>query len=129
MSRISFFMRKIISHIVVLVALVASVSARAQVTGTQPSKPSVGASDSAMTFQPSQPLIRSSADLARAYPSAWGFDASFSDYGFGGGMFLSHAFSEDITAVLSADVGTAKGSREFDLLTDNKINRIFVVPI
>jgi hypothetical protein len=130
MSRSLFSMHKIIAHIAVIVALVVSVNAHAQVTGTTPSKPSVGASDSAMTFQPSQPLIRSSADLARAYPSAWGFDASFSDYGFGGGMFLSHNFSGDFTGVLSADVGTAKGSREFDLLTTNsKINRIFVIPI
>jgi len=129
MSRVSVFMRKVISYIAIIAALIVGVNARAQVTGTTPAKPSVGASDSAMTFQPSQPLIRSNADLAREYPSAWGFDASFSDYGFGGGMFLSHSFSSDITAVLSADVGTAKGSREFDLLTENKINRIFVIPI
>ena len=44
-------------------------------------------------------------------------------------MFFGHAFSPDITGVLTADIGTAKGSREFDILTNNKINRIFVVPI
>ena len=131
MKQSFFSMRRVISHIAVLATLVLSVaSARAQMTTpTTPPEPRAPVTDTSMIFEPSQPLIRSSADLQRQYPNSWGFDASFSDYGFGGGMYLSHSFSPDVTAELTADVGTAKGSREFDLLTDNKINRIFVIPV
>ena len=127
-------MRRIFTHIAMVAALgvlCGVMPARAQM-GTQPTtpgQPKTPTSDTSMIFQPSTPLITSAADLQRQYPNSWGFDASFSDYGFGGGMFLGHAFSPDVTALLSADVGTAKGSREFDLLTENKINRIFVIPI
>lgn len=84
--------------------------------------------DTAMIFQPSHPLIQSAEELAREYPNSWGFNISFSDYGFGGGLFLGHSFNPDLTGILTFDMGTAAGSREVDLLVVNKINRIFVLP-
>src|SRR5437016_3494589 len=122
MTQARSFMRTLLSLIITIVALGAAGNGRAQLpSGTQtPPPPTAPATDTAMIFQPSQPLIRSAADLQKQYPNSWGFDASFSDYGFGGGMFFGHAFSPDITGVLTADVGTAKGSREFDILTNNK---------
>jgi outer membrane protein W len=93
------------------------------------STPSQSQPDSAIIFEPSQPLVQSRADLAKEYPNTWGFNASFSDYGFGGGLFLGHNFSQDFEAQISAEMSTASASREFDLVTDNKVNRVFVIPI
>jgi hypothetical protein len=90
---------------------------------------SKAAPDSAIIFEPSEPLVKSRADLLREYPNSWGFNASFSDYGFGGGLFLGHSFNPDFAAQLSVEMSTASASREFDLLTDNKINRVFVIPL
>ena len=108
-------------------ALAFIATARAQ-TPISPRTPS-SSSDTAIIFQPSQPLIKSSQELAKEYPNTWGFDASFSDYGFGGGLFLGHSFNPDLLGLISAEIGTAAGSREFDLIQLNKINRIFVIPV
>ena len=114
-------------------AFVVAGSVRAQTPmGPAPtlgSTPAAPKQDSAIIFEPSQPLIKTPLQAAREYPNLWGFSASFSDYGFGGGFFLGHSFGQDVTAELSAEIGTAQGSREFDLITVNKINRVFVVPI
>lgn len=85
--------------------------------------------DTAIIFEPAQPLVKSKADLIRDYPNTWGFSASFSDYGFGGGFFLGHNFNADFEAQISAEMSTAQASREFDLLSVNKVNRIFVIPL
>ncbi len=85
--------------------------------------------DTAMIFQPSHPLIQNAEELAREYPNTWGFNVSFSDYGFGGGLFLGHEFSANLTGLLTFDFGTAAGPREVDLLAVNKINRVFVLPL
>jgi outer membrane protein W len=87
------------------------------------------AADTAIIFQPSQPLMQSEAERAKLFNNSWGFTASFSDYGFGGGGYFSHAFGPNVTGEISLDVGTAEGSREFDLIDVNKINRIFVLPL
>jgi hypothetical protein len=97
-------------------------------TPISPGTPSTAA-DTAMIFQPAHPLIQSVNELAKENPNTWGLDASFSDYGFGGGAFLGHTFGPNVTGMLSLDFGTAEGSKEFDLLAVNKINRIFVIPI
>ncbi len=91
--------------------------------------PPTPVSDTAIIFEPSQPLIKSSEEVGRDYPYSWGFDASFSDYGFGGGLFLSRTLGQDFTASLSFDLGTAKGSHEFDLVQQDKINDIYVIPL
>lgn len=87
-----------------------------------------GPADTTMVFEPVQPLIQTPQDEARLYPNSWGFDASFSDYGFGGGLYLNHRYSTDFTAGISADLGTAKGAREFGD-EETKVNRIFVIPV
>jgi hypothetical protein len=102
-------------------------SARSQTPiGSGGAKP---ATDTAMIFEPTKPLIANAQELAREYPNSWGFNVSFSDYGFGGGMFFQHSFDPDLAALLTFDLGTAEGSREVDLLIVNKINRIFVIPV
>ena len=111
----------------VAVALAFAATAQAQ-TPISPRTPST-ATDTAMIFQPSHPLIQNAQELAKENPDTWGLDASFSDYGFGGGAFLGHTLSPDITGMLSLDFGTAAGAREFSLLEVNKINRIFVIPV
>jgi outer membrane protein W len=111
----------------VILTLAFFASANAQ-TPISPRTPSTG-TDTAMTFQPSQPLIKSAQEISKENPNTWGLDASFSDYGFGGGLFLGHTFSPDITGLITLDFGTAEGSREFSLLEVNKINRIFVIPL
>lgn len=113
---------------IVMLAVQAFLPAVQAQTPISPAKPASG-SDTAMIFQPTQPLIRTQQELAAQNPNTWGFTASFSDYGFGGGMFLGHNFSPDITGLVSVDFGTAEGPREFSLLDVNKVNRIFVIPV
>jgi outer membrane protein W len=86
------------------------------------------ASDSTMVFEPVQPLIQTEEQQLQMYPNTWGFDASFSDYGFGGGLYYNHRYSTDFTAGVSVDLGTAKGARELGD-EQSKINRIFVIPV
>ncbi len=121
----AFNMIKIAIFTLVFGGFAISSQAQSPIGSTKPST----SSDTAMVFQPAQPLIKSPQELAREFPNTWGFDASFSDYGFGGGVFIGHNFSSDVSGMISADIGTAKGSREFDLIDVNKINRIFVIPI
>ena len=85
--------------------------------------------DTAIVFQPSHPLLQSEAERSKLFSNSWGFSGSFSDYGFGGGSFFSHAFGPNVTGEISLDIGTAQGPREFDLVNENKINRIFVLPL
>ena len=122
--------RKVIATLVFAAAMLGSSSIFAQTPmgSSQPAaKPAQ--QDTAIIFEPSEPLVQTKADLLREYPNTWGFSASFSDYGFGGGLFLGHNFSEDFEAQISAEMGTAAASREFDLISDNKINRVFVMPV
>ena len=85
--------------------------------------------DTAIIFQPTHPLITTQEELAHEYPNSWGFSVSFSDYGFAGGMFLGHSFSQDLTGLFTFDFGTAEGSQEVDFLEDNQVNRVFVLPL
>jgi hypothetical protein len=99
-----------------------------QTTSTTPTE--TGAKpDSAIIFDSPRPLIETGEGIDIAYPNSWGFSAFFSDYGFGGGAYLAHQLGSSITGMLSLDLGTAKGPKEFGLLTEVKINRIFVVPV
>jgi outer membrane protein W len=114
----------------IAIALTFSVSANAQspITPAAP-KPSSPSSDTAMIFQPSEPLVKSAQQIASEYPNTWGLGLLFSDYGYGGGFFLGHYFSQDVRLLLTIDVSTAEGSTELDLVEDNKINNIYVIPI
>jgi len=85
--------------------------------------------DSVIIFESPRPLLEKPEEVASSYLNTWGISAFFSDYGFGGGAYYAHSFSQDIRAVLSLDFGTAKGPNEFGLSTEIKINRIFVLPV
>jgi outer membrane protein W len=82
-----------------------------------------------MIFEPSEPLIKNAEQTANEYPNTWGFSLTFSDYGYGGGFFLGHTFSPDIRLLLTLDLSTAEGATELDLVEENKINSIYVIPI
>src|ERR1017187_391881 len=112
------------------IVLTLSVAANAQspITPASP-KPSSPSSDTAIIFEPVEPLIKSAEQVASEYPNVWGLDLLFSDYGYGGGFFLGHYFSRDISLHLTLDLSTAQGSNELDLVQDNKINNIFVIPV
>ena len=98
---------------------------------TMPSAPSGVAPriDTAMIFEPSSPLLREPEAVAQEHPNSWGVSGSFTDYGFGAGLFLSRVLSADVSLGLTAELGTAQASREFDLITSDKVNRIYVVPL
>ncbi len=116
-----------VKGLVLCAAMVIAVPAFAQMPiGSGTAKPKA---DTAMIFQPSQPLIVSQQDLAREYPNSWGFSASFSDYGFGAGFFLGHSFNPDLTAMISLEAGSAEASQEVDFLEVNQVNRVFVIPM
>src|SRR5579871_1126217 len=107
---------RIFAIIIIAGLFTTALHAQVPITGSS----SKGSTDTAMIFTPSQPLIKSQTEAAREYPNTWGINASFSDYGFGGGLFLGHAFNPDWTIQGSAEISTAQGSREFDLLTTDK---------
>ena len=101
---------------------------QAQNRGTdrvQPSEPS----DTAMIFTSPRPLLEKDEVTINLLQNTWGLSAFFSDYGFGGGLFLGHKFGGELTGLVSFDFGTAKGPKEFGLTTEIKINRIFVLPL
>ena len=85
--------------------------------------------DSAIIFEPSHPLIEAGEASDVSLPNTWGVSAFFSDYGFGGGAYYSRLISPNWTGVVSLNIGTAKGPKEFGLETEVKINRIFVTPL
>jgi hypothetical protein len=85
-------------------------------------------SDTAMIFTSPRPLLEKDEVAINFFQNTWGLSA-FSDYGFGGGLFLGHKFGNELTGLLSFDFGTAKGPKEFGLQTEIKINRIFVLPL
>src|SRR5437762_2699344 len=101
------------------ITIVTIFSAGAQAQTAMGSTPSP--KDTAIIFEPAQPLIKTQIEAARDYPNTWGFSASFSDYGFGGGLFLGHNFGPDLEAQISAEMSTAEASREFDLITNDKV--------
>jgi hypothetical protein len=123
--------RKVIAILAFVAATLSGRLASAQTAVGTPHTPTPPAQqpDTAMIFEPSQPLVTSKADLIREYPNTWGFSASFSDYGFGGGLFLGHNFSQEFEGQISAEMSTASAPREVDLLDQNKVNRVFVIPV
>jgi len=114
-----------------LSAIVLAATLSAGVAQAQTS-PQVGATssptDSAVVFESPRPLVESQDAAATRSSNQWGLSAFFSDYGFGFGGFYAKEFSPDFTGVLSLDLGSAKGSREFGF-EETKVNRIFVSPL
>jgi hypothetical protein len=98
-------------------------------TGTGTKNGSTPKSDSAIIFESPRPLLEDATVSAISLNNAWGFSAFFSDYGFGAGLFYQRKFGADLSAVLSLDLGSAKGPKEFGFITEIKINNIFVLPL
>ena len=85
--------------------------------------------DSAIIFESPRPLLETSEQLDARLDKGWGFGAFFSDYGFGGQLYLSSRLGRDLTGLVSLDVGSAKGDREFGFQDELKVNRIMVMPL
>src|SRR5688500_140225 len=78
--------------------------------------------DSVIIFASPRPLIETEEPLS-ARRNSWGFSASISDYGFGGGMYYKHLLSRNFSAGITLDVGGAKGPKEFASESELKVNR------
>jgi len=118
-------MKSVFAYIALSLAVLANVSFGQTPTGTvRTSKPS----DSAIIFNSPRPLIEDNSSTLALNNSA-GFSGLINDYGFGLGFFYRRNFSNDWSGLISVDLGTAKGSKEFGLEDEIKINRIYVMPI
>jgi hypothetical protein len=85
--------------------------------------------DTAIIFGSPRPLFEDNTASA-ALNNSIGFAGLINDYGFGLGFYYRRNISPDLSALLSLDIGTAKGSKEFNLFGDEiVINRIYVLPI
>jgi hypothetical protein len=84
--------------------------------------------DSAIIFTSPRPLLEDNSS-ANNLDNSVGFSGQINDYGFGLGLFYRRNLSADWSAAITFDFGTGKGSREFGLLDEVKINRIYVMPI
>lgn len=85
--------------------------------------------DSAIIFESPRPILETSAQIDARLDKGWGFGAFFTDYGFGGQLYASTRFTQDLTGLVSLDVGSAKSDKEFGFQDENKINRIMVMPL
>jgi hypothetical protein len=85
-------------------------------------------SDSAIIFQSPRPLIEDNVSSSTFNNSA-GFSGLINDFGFGLGFYYRRNISNDWSAHITFDLGTAKGAKEFGLLDEIAINRIFVMPL
>lgn len=116
-------MKKLILAIVATLCLSTSAIA-------QPVEAEKGMSrDSAIIFESPRPLLETTEQLDARLNKGWGFGAFFSDYGFGGQLYLSSRFTRDLTGMISTDFGSAKSDKEFGFENERKINRIFVIPV
>ena len=84
--------------------------------------------DSAIIFQSPRPLIEENT-AANALNNSAGFSGLVNDYGFGLGLFYRRNLATDLSGLITFDFGTAKGPKEFGLLDEIKINRIYVMPL
>jgi hypothetical protein len=84
--------------------------------------------DTAMIFQSPRPLIENTVSR-NDFDNAAGFSGILNDYGFGLGLYYGRHISNDLSAHITFDFGTGKGSKEFGLVDEIKINRIYVMPL
>ncbi|MEI8133630.1 MAG: hypothetical protein WCH46_00975 [bacterium] len=118
-------MKSIVLYTALFVGLLSGIAASQTPVGTiKTSKPS----DSAMIFVSPRPLLEDNASAAHL-DNMYGIAGQINDYGFGLGIFYRRVLSEDLSASVNIDVGTAKGSKEFGFIDVIKINRINVIPV
>jgi hypothetical protein len=116
-------MKKLI--LAALAALCVNTSAMAQPVEVEKGMPQ----DSAIIFDSPRPLLETDEQIDARLDKGWGFGAFFSDYGFGGQLYMSSRFTRNLTGMLSTDFGSAKSDREFGFENEIKVNRIFVIPL
>jgi hypothetical protein len=116
-------MKKLI--LALLAATCISTSAMAQPVEAEKGVPA----DSAIIFESPRPLLETTEQIDARLNKGWGFGAFFTDYGFGGQLYASSRLSQDLTGLLSLDLGSAKSDKEFGFQDEIKINRILVLPL
>ncbi|HYM20003.1 MAG TPA: hypothetical protein VEW28_03255 [Candidatus Kapabacteria bacterium] len=122
-------MRRFAAYLVLLTAtLCAANSVFAQLPAGGSPKP-VPVKDTAVIFTPSHPLIDDNSIQSTALMNSWGFDGFFNDFGWGLGFYYRRIFSDAISGVVSLDLGSAKGPKEFGFYNEIKVNRIYVIPV
>jgi hypothetical protein len=85
--------------------------------------------DTVIVFTSPRPLLEDEQSVADNLSNSLGLSFSFSDFGIGAGFYYGHRLSQSINAVLSLDASQAKGAKEFGFLSENKVNRIYLLPI
>ena len=113
--------------LLLMLLLVAAQTLRAQTTVTGPEI--MPSQDSVIVFTSPRPLLEDEEEKSRELSNSLGLTFSFSDYGIGGGFYVGHRFSSALNAVFVVDASQAKGSKEFGLLSENKVNRIYLLPL
>jgi outer membrane protein W len=116
-------MKKLI--LAILAFLCVNTSAMAQPVEAEKGMPQ----DSAIIFESPRPILETAEQLDARLDKGWGFGAFFTDYGFGGQLYASSRFTQDLTGLVSLDVGSAKSDKEFGFQDERKINRIMVMPL
>ncbi|MDP4221095.1 MAG: hypothetical protein Q8916_00920 [Bacteroidota bacterium] len=85
--------------------------------------------DSAMIFESPRPLLQDNTAGSNTLNNSFGFSGLINDYGFGLGVYYRRNISTDLSGVINFDFGSAKGSKEFGLDDELKVNRIYVMPL
>ena len=94
------------------------------------------APDTNLVFHSPRPLVEPRD--ARQFLDAWGVDILFSNFGFGGGLFYRHEYTQDLYAFASLDISGVKNADEITLYDPytgllvgpaNKVNSIYMLPL
>src|SRR5436305_1784602 len=104
-------MKSPFSYIALL--LLVPAASLAQTAPSVPTKTS-NPNDTAMIFQSPRPLIDNTI-TRNDFDNGAGFSGILNDYGFGVGLYYRREITQDLSAHLTFDVGTGKGSKEFGL--------------
>jgi hypothetical protein len=114
-----------LTYIALFAAILANASFAQTPAGTvKTSNPN----DSAIIFTSPRPLLEDNL-AGSAINNSAGFSGILNDYGFGLGLYYKRTLTTDWSALVTFDFGTGKGAKEFGLLDEVKINRIYVIPI
>jgi hypothetical protein len=115
-------------HIALFFAVLASAAdsvAQVPIGSTKTSSPK----DSAIIFESPRPLLEENLASSNMLGNSAGLTAMINDFGFGLGFYYRRSLSEDLSALITFDVGAAKDAKEFGLSDEIKINRIYVIPL
>lgn len=105
------------------------------VPGSVPGTSSIPA-DTLFIFKPARPLI-DSISISAEYHSALGFDALFSNSGFGAGGYYQHNYSPNLSGFVNLGITGSRKTDEFeeydsetnDWRVPGKVNRLYTFPL